>query len=294
MVGSAVWRALVAAGHQAVVGLSSDALDLRERSDVFDFYHEQRPEFVVMAAAKVGGIMANWQHPVEFLSDNVRMQTNVLDAAHAAGVRRLLLMGSSCIYPKMAAQPIVESSLLTGALEPTNEAYAIAKITGVLHVQALRRQYGCKFVSAMPTNLYGTGDNFDPASSHVLPAMIQKFHEAKMSDAHEVVLWGTGTPRREFLHVDDLASATLMLLGRYDEDAPINVGTGVDLTISELAACVQEVTGFSGRVRWDVTKPDGTPRKLLDVSRLKALGWSPTIPLRRGITEVYRWYRECA
>ena len=236
LVGSAVWRHLEAQGFTDLVGRTSAELDLRERDDVLDFFAEEQPEYVVLAAARVGGIMANATHPAEFLSDNLRIQLNVLDAAAAHGVQRLLFLGSSCIYPKLAPQPISEAALLTGPLEPTNEAYAIAKIAGVLQVQALRRQHGLSYISAMPTNLYGPGDNFSPAGSHVLPALIRRFHEAKRVGRGAVTLWGTGTPRREFLHVDDLARACLLLLERYDDDAPVNVGTGTDLTIAELAS----------------------------------------------------------
>ena len=291
LVGGAVWRHLRAQGHRTVIGRSSAELDLRERDAVFDFFAGARPEYVVLAAARVGGIMANATRPAEFLSDNLRIQTNVLDAAAQYGVRRLLFLGSSCVYPKHAPQPITEEALLTGALEPTNDAYAIAKIAGLLHVQALRRQYGCSFVSAMPTNLYGPGDNFDLASSHVLPAMIRRFHEARESAAPVVRLWGTGAPRREFLHVDDLARACVLLLRRYDDPLPVNVGASCDLTIRELAALVSEVVGYRGSVEWDATKPDGTPRKLLDSSRIERLGWRPHIGLAEGIRSTYDWYR---
>lgn len=290
LAGGAVWRHLEAQGFEHLVGRASAELDLRERDDVFDFFAQTRPRYVVVAAARVGGILANSTQPVEFLSDNVRIQTNVLDAAHEHGVERLLFLGSSCIYPKFAEQPIKESSLLTGALEPTNDAYAIAKITGVLHVQAMRREYGHRWVSAMPTNLYGPGDNYDPQSSHVLAALIRRFDEAVRTGAESVTNWGTGTPRREFLHVDDLAAAVLRVLERYDDPAPVNIGTGTDLTVRELADLVAEVTGFSGTVEWDDSKPDGTPRKLLDSSRLAALGWTPRIELRDGIEDAHRWY----
>jgi GDP-L-fucose synthase len=291
LVGSALWRHLEHRGHTALLGRSSTELDLRDRASVFDFYAEQRPRYVVLAAARVGGIGANSTHPAEFLSDNVRIQVNVLDAAQAFGVERLLFLGSSCIYPKLAAQPIRESALLTGPLEPTNEAYAIAKIAGIVHVQSLRRQYGSSFISAMPTNLYGPGDNFDLTNSHVLPAMIRKIHEA-MDRADPVVhVWGTGQPRREFLHVDDLARACTALLESYDDASPINIGTGNDLSIRELAELIKDIVGFSGEIAWDASKPDGTPRKLLDVSRITDLGWRPTIPLRDGIASTYGWYR---
>lgn len=291
LVGGAIWRHLEQRGHRALIGRSSSELDLRDRDAVFDFYAEQKPEYVILAAAKVGGIMANATYPADFFSENIRIQVNVLDAAHLAGVKRLLFLGSSCIYPKFAAQPIREDSLLTGPLEPTNDAYAIAKIAGVLHAQALRRQHGASFISAMPTNLYGPGDNFDRETSHVLPAMIRKFHDAK-SAGNEVTLWGSGTPRREFLHVDDLAAAALTLLEHYDAPEPINIGVGEDVEIRELANMISEVVGYEGDVIWDTSKPDGTPRKLLDVSRIQGLGWKANIPLRDGIVSTYQWFRE--
>ena len=290
LVGGAVWRHLSEQGFTGLVGRASAELDLRDRDSVFRFYAENTPRYVVLAAAKVGGIMANATYPADFLSDNLRIQLNVLDAAAEHGVERLLFLGSSCIYPKLAPQPIREDSLLTGPLEPTNDAYAIAKIAGVLHVQALRRQHGKHFISAMPTNLYGPGDNFDLQSSHVLPAMIRRFHEAKEAGAPSVTLWGTGTPRREFLHVDDLAAACLVLLESYDEPEPINLGVGEDLTIRELAELVADVVGYTGDLSWDSSKPDGTPRKLLDVSRAHALPWQAQIGLRDGITSTYRWF----
>lgn len=290
LVGGAVLRHLQTLGHSNLVTASSSELDLRDRVAVFDFYSAQRPEIVVLAAAKVGGILANATYPVEFFSDNIRIQTNVIDAAHAVGVERLIFMGSSCIYPKFAEQPIREDSLLTGFLEPTNDAYAIAKIAGVLHVQAMRREYHHRYISAMPTNLYGPGDNFDLQSSHVLPAMIRKFHDAKESGAAHVTLWGTGSPRREFLHVDDLAKAVVALLERYDDAPPINVGVGEDVTIKELAGIVRDAVGFQGDIEWDTSKPDGTPRKLLDVSRIHDLGWKAEIGLREGIVSTYQWF----
>lgn len=291
LVGSAVWRHLEARGHTRLLGRTSQELDLRDPRATDAFFDETRPTHVVLAAAKVGGIVANATYPAEFLSDNLRIQLNVLDAARRAGVRRLLFLGSSCIYPKHAPQPIPESALLTGPLEPTNDAYAIAKIAGVLHVQALRREHGVSFVSAMPTNLYGPGDNFDLATSHVLPALIRRMHEAKESGAPSVTLWGSGTPRREFLHVDDLARACVHLLETYDEPEPINVGTGEDIAIRDLATLVADVVGYDGAIEWDTSKPDGTPRKLLDVSRITALGWRPEIGLREGITATYEWFR---
>ena len=290
LVGSAVWRRLQESGHRNLVGWRSAEVDLRNRDATFDAVTSARPDVVVVAAAKVGGILANASAPVDFLNDNLRIQTNLFEAAHAADVDRLLFLGSSCIYPKLAPQPISESALLTGPLEPTNEAYAIAKISGVIAVRSYRQQYGRHWISAMPTNLYGPDDNFDIRTSHVLPAMIRKFHDAAR-DGSAVTLWGTGSPRREFFHTDDLARAVVHLLGHYDADETINIGTGEDLTIRELAEIVAAVVGFTGEVRWDTSKPDGTPRKLLDVSRLRALGWSPQVPLVQGITETYQWYR---
>ncbi|MFG2299929.1 GDP-L-fucose synthase family protein [Actinacidiphila glaucinigra] len=294
LVGSAVTRRLTADGHE-VITRGRGELDLRDAARTEAFLKEQRPDAVVLAAAKVGGIMANSTFPVQFLEDNLRIQLSVIAGAHAAGVGRLLFLGSSCIYPKHAPQPIHEDALLTGPLEPTNEAYALAKIAGIVQVQSYRRQYGASFVSAMPTNLYGPGDNFDLETSHVLPALIRRFHEARRDGAPEVVLWGSGSPRREFLHVDDLAAACAVLLRAYDGEEPVNIGCGDDLTIRELAETVREVTGYEGAVAWDTSKPDGTPRKLLDVSRLSALGWKPQIPLRDGIAATYRWWRDaCA
>jgi GDP-L-fucose synthase len=292
LVGSAVWRHVTREGFTDLVGPGSAELDLRERGAVLDWFAAVRPDVVVLAAARVGGIKANATRPAEFLSDNLRIQVNVLDAALKHGVERLLFLGSSCIYPKFAEQPIREEAVLTGPLEPTNDAYAIAKIAGILQVQAVRRQYGLPWISAMPTNLYGPGDNFHPEDSHVLPSLIRRFHEAKESGARRVVNWGSGTPCREFLHVDDLARACLHLLEHYDADSPVNVGTGTDLSIRELAGLVADVVGYRGSIEWDPTEPDGTPRKLLDVSQLTALGWTPRIALREGITQTYAWYVE--
>ena len=291
LVGSAVQRALEARGHE-VLGRTSAELDLRDRGAVDTFFDVTRPTHVVMAAARVGGILANSTYPADFLSDNLRIQVNVLDAAARTGVDRLLFLGSSCIYPKFAPQPISEDSLLTGPLEPTNEAYAIAKIAGIMQVQALRRQHGVSFISAMPTNLYGPGDNFDLVGSHVLPAMLRKMHEAKVSGAASVTMWGTGSPRREFLHVDDLAQAVLHLLEHYDEPQTINVGVGHDLTVRALADLVAATVDYEGQLEWDASKPDGTPRKLLDVSRLQALGWKPAIQLSAGIASTYAWFQQ--
>lgn len=293
LVGSAVWRHLRAQGFTRLVGAGSDELDLRDAPAVEAFMAVHRPRVVVLAAAKVGGIMANATRPADFLGDNLRIQVNVLESAHRAGVERLLFLGSSCIYPRLAPQPIPESALLGGPLEPTNDAYAIAKIAGLLHVRAMRRQHGHAWISAMPTNLYGPGDSFDLATSHVLPAMLRRFHEAADGD-RPVTLWGSGTPRREFLHVDDLAAACLFLLEHYDDDEHVNVGTGTDVTIAELAALVARTVGHRGPVTWDRDKPDGTPRKLLDVSRLTALGWTPRITLEDGLAATYAWYRDHA
>lgn len=292
LVGSAIWRHLESEGFTDLVGRRSREVDLRDREATFEFFATQRPTVVFLAAAKVGGILANQTRPAEFLSDNVRIQVNVLDAAREHGVESLLFLGSSCIYPKFAKQPIREDSLLTGHLEPTNDAYAIAKIAGIMHVQAIRREYGAHFISAMPTNLYGPGDKFDEETSHVLPAMIRRYHEAKKSAAGAVHNWGTGTPLREFLHVDDLARACLFLLENYDEPEPINVGVGSDISIKDLARLVSDVVGYRGDLEWDKSKPDGTPRKLLDIGKITGLGWKPEIGLRDGVEETYRWYLE--
>ena len=291
LVGSAIWRRLETEGFTDLVGRSSAELDLKDRDAVFAFFAETRPRFVVLAAAKVGGILANNTHPVDFLSDNLRIQVNVLDAAVKYGVERLLFLGSSCIYPRLAPQPIREDTLLTGHLEPTNDAYAIAKIAGILQIQAVRRQYGLPWISAMPTNLYGPGDNFSPTGSHVLPALIRRYDEAAKSGAPSVTNWGTGTPRREFLHVDDMAAACLHLLEHYDGPEQVNVGTGSDVTIREIAETVAQVVGFTGRTEWDTTKPDGTPQKLLDVSKLATAGWTAQIGLEDGLRSTVEWYR---
>jgi GDP-L-fucose synthase len=290
LVGGAIWRRLVELGFTDLIGRRSSELDLRDRDAVFAFMERERPEVVIDAAARVGGILANNTYPAEFLSDNLQIQVNLMDAANAIDVDRLLFLGSSCIYPKFAEQPIREDSLLTGALEPTNDAYAIAKITGIMQVQAARRQYGRRWISAMPTNLYGPGDNFHPEHSHVLPALMRRFHEAKLAGADEVVIWGTGEPLREFLYVDDLASAAVHLLEHYDSPQTINVGVGEDLSIAELAAKIAAVVGYEGRVTYDTSKPDGTPRKLLDVSRINALGWRATTTLDAGLAATYDWY----
>jgi GDP-L-fucose synthase len=291
LVGSAIWRNLEDNGFTNLVGRSSSELDLKNRDDVFAFFAKTKPRYVVLAAAKVGGILANNTFPVDFLSDNLRIQVNVLDAAREYGAERLLFLGSSCIYPKMAEQPIREDSLLTGHLEPTNDAYAIAKIAGIMQIQAIRRQYGLPWISAMPTNLYGPGDNFSPEGSHVLPALIRRYDEAARSGATSVTNWGTGSPRREFLHVDDMARACLHLLENYDGPSQVNVGTGTDVTIKELASIVAEAVDYQGAIEWDSSKPDGTPRKLLDVSKLSQAGWTASIGLDEGIRQTVQWYR---
>ena len=290
MVGSALIRALETAGFSKLLKRDRSELDLGDSEAVTKFFCNEKPEVVIFAAAKVGGIKANNEQPVEFLLENLRVQNNVIAAAHESGVRKLLFLGSSCIYPKLAPQPIPESALLNGPLEPTNEAYAIAKIAGVKLCQAFSREYGANFISAMPTNLYGPNDNFDLETSHVLAALLRKAYEAKKSSARELVVWGTGTPRREFLHVDDCASACLFLLEKYDSPEIINVGCGEDISIHELAELICDVVGFDGELSWDKTKPDGTPRKLLDLSKLRGLGWTPTIPLRDGIAQTYEWF----
>lgn len=289
LVGSALWRAFRERGFENLIGWRSTELDLRDRRATLDAICEAKPDVVVMAAARVGGILANATRPVDFLNDNLLIQTHIFEAAHAADVSRLIFLGSSCIYPKFAAQPISESSFLTGELEATNEAYAIAKISGIMAIRAYRAQYGRAWISAMPTNLYGPGDNFDLTSSHVLAALLRKYHEARERGT-PVQLWGTGSPRREFLHVDDLAAAVLFLLEHYDSDVTINVGVGEDISIRSLSEMVADVVGYTGQTQWDASKPDGTPRKLLDVGRLRALGWEPSINLRDGIESTYRWY----
>ena len=283
-------RRLQERGFTNLLTRSRKELDLRDTSAVANFLSSEKPEIVVLAAAKVGGIKANNDHPVEFMLENLAIQNNVISGAHAAGVRKLLYLGSSCIYPKFAPQPIPESALLSGPLEPTNDAYAVAKIAGIKLCQSYAQEYGDNFISAMPTNLYGPNDNFDLEESHVLAALLRKAHEAKMSGAREVMVWGTGAPRREFLHVNDLADACIFLLETYDSPEIINVGCGEDISITELAELICDVVGFKGELAWDKTKPDGTPRKLLDITKLRQLGWSPKTDLREGISDTYKWF----
>jgi GDP-L-fucose synthase len=291
LVGSAICRNLRESGHGNLILRTHQQLDLRDPEAVREFLAAEKPEYVFLAAAKVGGILANDSRPAEFIYDNLAIQINVIDAAWRAGVRKLQFLGSSCIYPKFAPQPMKEEYLLTGPLEPTNEWYAIAKIAGIKMAQAYRKQYGFCAISLMPTNLYGPEDNFDLQSSHVLPALIRKFHEAQVEKSPEVVIWGTGSPRREFLHVNDLADAAVFLMKEYDGAEIVNVGTGEDIAIKDLAEMIADVVGYRGRLRFDTTKPDGTPRKLLDVSRLKSLGWHPRVGLRDGIASTYEWYK---
>ena len=290
MVGSAFVRRLRAEGFTNLLQPDRSELNLVSESDVFNIFNKEKPAVVILAAAKVGGIKANNDYPVEFLLDNLLIQNNVIRFAHQTGVRKLLFLGSSCIYPKLAPQPIPENALLTGPLEPTNEAYAIAKIAGIKLCQAYAREYNANFISVMPTNLYGPNDNFDLETSHVLAALLRKAHEAKTRNEKKLVVWGTGRPRREFLHVADLAAACLLLLEKYDSPEIINIGFGEDITIRELAELICDVVGFDGELVWDKTKPDGTPRKLLDVARIRALGWQPTVPLREGIAQTYDWF----
>ena len=292
LVGSALWRYFSAQGFTNLIGHTSSEVDLRNQVATMRAISEAKPEVLIIAAAKVGGIIANSTYPVEFLNENLRIQTNLFEAAHANDVAKVLFLGSSCIYPKLAPQPISEESLLTGPLEETNDAYAIAKIAGVMQVESYRREYQRHWISAMPTNLYGPEDNFDLKSSHVFPALIRRFHEAKIGGAPTVTLWGSGTPLREFLHTDDLARAVLHLLEHYDDGAPINIGWGKDLSIKDLALLIAEVVGYKGSIEWDTSKPDGTPRKLLDTSRINALGWKPEIELRDGVESIYKWYLE--
>jgi len=290
MVGSAIWRALTAAGYTKLIGQTSQQLDLRNQDAVNQFMEATTPDVVIVAAAKVGGILANSQFQYQFLLENLQIQNNIIDAAHRNNAKKLIFLGSSCIYPKLAQQPLTEDSLLTGPLEPTNEGYAIAKIAGVKLCQHIKNQYNKDFVSLMPTNLYGSNDNFDLKSSHVLPAMIRKFHDAKLDNNAPVTLWGSGTPMREFLYVDDLAQAVLFAMQNQLPDHLYNVGTGTDITIKQLATTIQNAIGHTGPIIWDSTKPDGTPRKLMDVSKLKQAGWQYTTNLEQGIAKTYQWF----
>lgn len=292
LVGSAIWRKLEKSGFTNLVGRTSVELDLKDRAAVFEFMKAEQPKHVVLAAAKVGGILANDTYPADFLSENLQIQVNVMDAAASIGVERLLFLGSSCIYPKFAPQPITEDALMTGHLETTNDAYAIAKIAGIFQVQATRRQYGLPWISAMPTNLYGPNDNFSPVGSHVLPALIRRYDEAAAGGISSVTNWGSGNPRREFLHVDDLADACLFLLEHYDGPEQVNVGTGTDVSIREIAQTIAEIVGYEGETMWDTSKPDGTPQKLLDVSKLTEIGWRSKISLEEGLRRTIDWYRE--
>ena len=291
LVGSAIVRELKKSGYSNIITRTREELDLTSQSAVEDFFAGEKLEYVFLAAAKVGGIMANDTYPADFLKDNILIQTNITDSAYKNDVEKLLFLGSSCIYPKNSPQPIKEEYLLTGELESTNKAYAIAKITGIIMCQSYNKQYGTNFISAMPTNLYGENDNFDLETSHVIPAMVRKFDDAKNSGAKEVVLWGTGNPKREFLHVDDLANACVFLMNNYDDSEIINVGTGRDLSISELAELIKKTVGYEGNIVWDKSKPDGTLRKLLDVSRIQRLGWNSEISLPEGIKQTYEWYK---
>jgi len=292
LAGSAIWAHLESQGYSNLFGIGSGELDLRNNAETIDFVQSIKPEVVVVAAAKVGGIAANNEYPVEHLLDNLKIQNNLMEASHLADVPRLLFLGSSCIYPKFAEQPIKESSLLTGELEPTNDAYAIAKIAGIKLVQSYRKEYGHQWISVMPTNLYGPGDNYDPNSSHVLAALVRRFSEAVRDGANQVAVWGSGSPRREFLHSSDLARGVEFLLQNYDDPQPINIGTGIDISIRELAVMIAEITGFKGEIIWDQSKPDGTPRKLLDISKIRNLGWEPCVGLREGLERTCEEYSQ--
>lgn len=292
LVGSALWREFTAAGYKNLIGRTHAELELLDQNAVTRFYQETRPEAVIVAAARVGGIHANAHYPAQFIYENLQMQNHLIHGAHQAGVRKLLFLGSSCIYPRLAPQPMNEDCLLTGPLEPTNQWYAIAKIAGIKMCQAYRRQYGCDFIVAMPTNMYGIHDNFDLENAHVLPALIRRFHEARVAKAPTVTCWGTGNVRREFLFSDDLARACRFLLENYSDEQMINIGYGEDVTIRELAAIIQRVVGFAGQITWDTSRPDGTPRKLMDSTRLRRLGWKPTVPLEEGIRRTYEFFRE--
>lgn len=291
LVGSAIVRALKKNGHENLLLKTRDEIDLLDQRAVADFFATKKPEYVFLAAAKVGGILANKEHPADFIYQNIQIQNNIIESSHQNGVAKLLFLGSSCIYPKIAEQPINETSLLTGALEPTNEAYAVAKIAGITMCQSYNRQYGTNYISLMPTNLYGPNDNFDLESSHVLPALIRRFHEARESSAPSVTLWGSGAPKREFLHVNDLADAALHLMHHYNDTEIVNVGTGEDISIKELAQMIKEIVGYKGAIEWDTSKPDGTPRKLLDVTKLHNLGWKHSLMLEDGIRETYTWFK---
>jgi len=291
MVGSAIHRRLSDLGYRNIITKTSVELDLRVQERVNEFFEAEQPEYVFLAAAKVGGILANNTYRADFIYENIMIQSNIIHSSYATGVKKLMFLGSSCIYPKMAPQPLKEEYLLTGLLEPTNEPYAIAKIAGIKMCDAYRSQYGCDFISVMPTNLYGPNDNYDLQNAHVLPSLIRKFHEAKLNQASEVTIWGTGTPKREFLHADDLADACVFLMNTYSDAGLVNIGTGEDVSISELAALIKKVVGYDGNIIYDSTKPDGTPRKLMDVSKLSGLGWKFTIPLEKGLEMVYQEYQ---
>ncbi len=290
LVGSAIVRTLKSKGYKNLLLRTRKELDLRDKKAVFNFFTKEKPEYVFLAAAKVGGIVANNTFPADFILENLEIQNNVISAAHECKTKKLLFLGSSCIYPKLSKQPIKEGYLLTGELEKTNEAYALAKIAGLKMCEYFKKQYGDNFISAMPTNLYGENDNFDLTNSHVIPALLRKFHEAKIENKKEVILWGSGKPKREFLHVDDLAEALVFLMEKYDGESTVNVGTGADITIKELGILVKKITGFQGKIVWDKTKPDGTPRKLLDISKIKKLGWKPKTKLETGLQKTYQWY----
>ena len=291
MVGSAIQRRLTALGYEKIITMSSEELDLRIQERVNEFFEAELPDYVFLAAAKVGGILANNTYRADFIYENIMIQSNVIHSAYATGVKKLMFLGSSCIYPKMAPQPLKEEYLLTGLLEPTNEPYAIAKIAGIKMCDAYRSQYGCDFISVMPTNLYGPNDNYDLQNAHVLPSLVRKFHEAKLNKASEVNIWGSGTPKREFLHADDLADACVYLMNNYSDAGLINIGTGEDISISDLAGLIQKVVGYEGSIAYDSTKPDGTPRKLMDVSKLTGLGWTFSISLEKGLELVYKEYQ---
>ena len=292
LVGSAIYRLLKKRGFENLITRTHSELELMDVVAVQNFFEETKPEFVFLAAAKVGGIHANSTYPADFMRENLVVQTNVIHESWRNGVEKLMFLGSSCIYPKLCPQPISEESLLTGELEPTNEAYALAKIAGIKTCQSYNQQYGTNFISAMPTNLYGINDNFHPENSHVLPALIRRFHEAKLADSESISIWGTGNPRREFLHSDDLADAVLFLMENYNDSEIVNVGCGEDQTIRVLAETISEVVGYSGSLAFDTSRPDGTPQKILDISKIRVLGWAPEIPLKKGLEQVYQWYTE--